>query len=873
MKQRYPFHFAAFLFILLFQTGNAWSQCGAGYTQARANWDNLDYYYAGGPYSAYITAAQARTQRFGIGSNYFTIVVSNSVTIGGDVTTHGGDVTVGGIAYTGADVQYQPTAVLQTITITFNNEVSNASFTLYDIDRDAVFGIVATDAAAVAQNVNVTLQGTTILTVGGLPTARTITANSTNINSPDNRGTATISVAGPVKTIVLTNTVLGSDSFFWLSDIVACVTGSFPVEYQQAPDNEPFQGPAGNQPDYVLVTPDNDSVYMLDPVTGNAWFVFQDNSKDYTNSLAYDPYHHYLYYISENVSVDNNNRALKRYDLSTGTSTTIVADITATLGIPVMGYGVESAGGSFYDGALYLGIEGGRSGTNGSTVTRETLFWRIELDASQNPTGVAYQVFSSDAYINGTNTSIHDFGDFVIHNGTLYDFNTARNGSNYAQSKYHQFNLMTGNLDALYTNPGTTAWNGQAALSWTGDLYYFRATTSGNSGIGYYNKTGTNSATVAVTPQGGAGWPGGAGDASENYRPKCDFGDAPASYDPVANSPAVHERSSNLRLGASWDNEWVKTASAGATFDGGDEDGVATVPMLDTGTFNFAVDIEVFNNSGADATVAAWLDYDGDGIYDASEGVTTTVSSSASTQTITLVWWSINTPLVIGQSTFMRVRVTSASNSMTASNPTGYYNTGEVEDYQVMIASVLPVNLKYFDAQLNGNKVKTEWATSQESNLGNFAVERSGENGVWATIAEIPASNLGGDHYYTFVDTLPLKGKSYYRLRITRKADGSTEKISASKAITIHSKTSLSVMPNPIRSIAKLELQTTHSGTAEILLMNMQGAVVYQKQLEIKEGHNTVQLDQMDRFPRGTYILQVKTPDELFNRRIVIQNE
>lgn len=873
MKQRYPFHLTAFLLLLLFQAGNVWSQCGGSTTQARANWDNLDYYYNGGPYSAYISSAQARSQRFGIGSNYFTFAVSNDVTLYGDVTNHAGDVTVGGIAYTGADVQFQPTLLGQTFTITFNNEVQNASFTLYDIDRLASFTVVATNAAAVPQNVNVALQGTTILTVGGVPAARTITADATTLASPDNRGTATITVAGPVKTIVVTNTILGSDSHFWFSDIVACVTGSFPNNYQQTTDNEPFTGPAGNQPDYFLATPDNDSVYMVDPATGNAWFLFRDASKDYVNSLAYDPYHKYLYYISENVSVDANNRELKRYNLTTGVSSTIVANITTTLGIPTMGFGVESAGAAFYDGALYLGVEGGRNGSGGGTQTRETLFWRIELDASQNPTGVAYQVFGTDAYINATNTSIHDFGDFVIHNGILYDFNTARNSTNYSQSKYHHYNLMTGNMDALYTNPTTASWNGQGALTWTGDLYYFRGTTSGNSGIGFYNKAGVNSAIVAITPQGGANWPGGAGDASENFRPRCDFGDAPASYDPVANSPAVHERSDNLRLGASWDNEWAKTGGAGATLDGGDEDGIATVPLLDTGTFNFAVDIDVFNNTGVDATLGAWLDYNGNGVYDSGEGVIQTIGTSASTQTITLVWWTINTPLVIGQSTYLRVRITAGTNNMDENHATGYFNSGEVEDYQVMVASVLPVNLKHFDAQLNGRQVKTQWVTSNESNLGVFEVERSGDGNMWSSIGTIPALNQTGDHTYTFIDTLPLKGKSYYRLRITRKADGSTEKLSQTKSVTIMHKASLSVMPNPVRTWARLDLQSTQQGTGEVKILNMQGAVVYQKQLEVKEGLNTIQLDDLKRFQSGTYILQVKTPDELFNRQIIIQNE
>lgn len=504
MKQRYISLLTAFLYVFLFPYTEASAQCGSG-TQARADWDNLDFYMDGGPYSGLVSSAQARNQRFGIGSNYFTFAVSNSVTLFGDVTTHAGDLTVGGIAYTGADVLFQPTAINQTFTITFNNEVNNASFTLYDIDRSAVFTVAATNALGVGQNVAVTTQGGSILTV--VPAAPSllpvITASAVALTPPNNTGSATISVTGPVKTITITNTILGSDPQFWMSDIVACVSGSFPNDYQRTGSNEPFVGPSGNQPDYFLVTPDNDSVYMVDPVTGNSWFVFNDPAKTYTNSLAYDPYHHYLYYISENVSIDPNNREIRRVDMTTGAISTVVANITTTLGIPTLGSGVESAGAAFYDGAIYFGIEGGRTGSGGSTVTRETLIWRIELDASQNPTGVAYQVFGTDHYINGTNTTLHDFGDFAVHNGILYDFNTARVGANYSQSKYHHYNLMTG-AATVYNNPGTANWNGQAGLTWNGDLYYFRGIGSGTSGIGYYNKAGTNSPIVTITPRGGA---------------------------------------------------------------------------------------------------------------------------------------------------------------------------------------------------------------------------------------------------------------------------------------------------------------------------------------------------------------------------------
>ncbi len=91
-------------------------------------------------------------------------------------------------------------------------------------------------------------------------------------------------------------------------------------------------------------------------------------------------------------------------------------DIT-TLGIPVFNLGIESAGAAFYDGALYLGIEGGHHDASGTANdrTRETIIWRIDFDASLNPVN-AYQVYGTNAYspADPINTSIHDWGDFLV---------------------------------------------------------------------------------------------------------------------------------------------------------------------------------------------------------------------------------------------------------------------------------------------------------------------------------------------------------------------------------------------------------------------------------------------------------------------------
>lgn len=855
-------------------------QCPGGYSQAQTNWDNLDYYWNSGsgntPYSNYISNSQAQNQKFAIGTTHLTIAASSISMIapgaGNSVENalHTGDVAAG---YTGEDVQYNPSSNGQSITITFASPVSGPNFTLYDIDRSAAFTITATNNLNTATAVNVTTYASTILTVGIVPLTRTITANSTTLANNENRGTATINVPGLVNSITITVNTIGADPVFWLSDINACVAGTFPTNWHQGANNRPFWGPTQSQPDYFLITPDNNSVYMVDPATAVARELFNDPSRTYVNSFGYDPYNRFLYYISENVSVDANNKQIKRYDYNTETSSVIIADLSASpFNVPSFNYGVESAGCSFYDGALYIGIEGGTQGSSSSLRTRETIVWRIDFDASNNPIS-AYQVFAADAGVNGSSTSIHDWGDFIIKNGMLYDFNTARNSSNYSQSKFHHYNMMTGNLDALYTNPGTTAWNGQAGMTWAGGLYYFRASSGGNSVIGAYNEAGVCGATTNITVASGTAWPGGAGDASDPFRPKCDFGDAPASYDPYSNpatqSPAVHERSDNIRLGATWDYEYFKRGTS-STDD--IDDGLAYAQILSPTGGTYAVRCTTYNNSGANATLIAWLDYNGNGVFDASEAITPiTVPSSASSQIFWLAWTSTPNTFTNGDFTYLRVRITSQSAGMTAAHATGYFSNGEVEDYRVLVDNFpLATHLINFSATLRNKEVNLDWTVAEDQGTFGYEIERSRDNRIWEKIDTVFARNVTGTLSYTNIDKAPLKGKSYYRIRVLESSGNNH--LSEIRNITFNDfAVTMNLAPNPAKENIRVLLNTRTAGTSNINVLTMQGMVVQTNARKINIGDNVIEIQLPAWLANGMYIVELKIEDEILRQKLLIK--
>jgi uncharacterized repeat protein (TIGR01451 family) len=180
-----------------------------------------------------------------------------------------------------------------------------------------------------------------------------------------------------------------------------------------------------------------------------------------------------------------------------------------------------------------------------------------------------------------------------------------------------------------------------------------------------------------------------------------DYGDAPATYD--VGTPASHLLSSSpsVYLGAiAPDGESAPQPSVAADGDNtngtSDEDALTTLAnVLTTGSYSLN-SIPVKNTSGAAATLNAWIDFNKDGVFQASEY--TSVSIPANATTANLKWASIPAGTTAG-STYARFRITTDALSDNASTPTvdersiGSASDGEVEDYAVTIATASKAKL------------------------------------------------------------------------------------------------------------------------------------------------------------------------------------
>jgi hypothetical protein len=202
--------------------------------------------------------------------------------------------------------------------------------------------------------------------------------------------------------------------------------------------------------------------------------------------------------------------------------------------------------------------------------------------------------------------------------------------------------------------------------------------------------------------------------------PTVDFGDAPASYPVTEAQDGAAHIGIGPRLGPTRDLESDGQPSPDASGDGNDEDGVMFGSVA-PGSGLAGVNIDLQN--AAQARVDAWLDFDGDGIWQSDEKILHNVLARDVPGFETFNF-AVNADAVTGD-TFARVRISTTGGL----DVTGTADNGEVEDYLVTI--VAPPTVA---------EVKINGGDSQRSSLTNLQVK-------FDRLVDFDAKNTGSDPF------------------------------------------------------------------------------------------------------------------------------
>ena len=184
----------------------------------------------------------------------------------------------------------------------------------------------------------------------------------------------------------------------------------------------------------------------------------------------------------------------------------------------------------------------------------------------------------------------------------------------------------------------------------------------------------------------------------------------------------------------------------------------------------------------------------------------------------------------------------------------------------------LPVELVSFTAAKKNNEVALTWETASEKNNTGFEVQASADGKNYEALAFVASQNgnaTSAQRYAYTHKTGNREGLMYYRLKQVD-MDGTFEYYNAKVVDLGRLSFTASAYPNPFVDAFKVELQTTTSETATILLTDLTGKVIFHTQRDLAKGANVLEIGIKDQ-PAGLYLLKATTGNQTYINRLVKQ--
>jgi hypothetical protein len=185
---------------------------------------------------------------------------------------------------------------------------------------------------------------------------------------------------------------------------------------------------------------------------------------------------------------------------------------------------------------------------------------------------------------------------------------------------------------------------------------------------------------------------------------------------------------------------------------------------------------------------------------------------------------------------------------------------------------ILPVDLLSFDAKARSNNtVEVVWTTASEINSDRFEIERSSDGENWKYIGQVPAAgNSNREIDYSYFDTEPLSGISYYRLvQVDLNGDVDVSETRMVRFDEMLAEEMILVYPNPSSGSFTVEMIVLENNQGKLLLVNPLGQTIRNWSFGATElGHQSINVEGLS---AGSYLLLWERPTGLSSVKLIVK--
>jgi hypothetical protein len=169
----------------------------------------------------------------------------------------------------------------------------------------------------------------------------------------------------------------------------------------------------------------------------------------------------------------------------------------------------------------------------------------------------------------------------------------------------------------------------------------------------------------------------------------------------------------------------------------------------------------------------------------------------------------------------------------------------------------LPVELMSFSSVCLDNDVAIKWTTASENNSMHFVVETSTDAANWEVLSVVPAAQFSTSILnYAITHEGAARNKNYYRLKQVD-LDGAVEFFNVIYANCGNVAGEPVVFPNPSSNDFTIDFSGAEmKGDVQLSILNTEGKEISNRGINLEEGVNTYQINNMELQP-GIYYLKI----------------